>query len=531
MLLGVLQSLGNGEDVEQGAIDAAVAGVFRDFRLFCSLLEIRTKGRDQVPFTFADWYDEQRAFEAERTGRDLVLKPRQVGFSTLELARDFWFCVVNRGVSVLVIVHDGELADQMFLTLRIFAECLQAFGLLPRKRYSTKREIVFADTGSAVRIVEAGETDRSASKKGRSGTIHRLHATEVAFWGAAAETMAAVLSAVPEDGEVVIESTASGAGGMFYDDVVATRAGRTRYKLHFYPWFRHRAYRMELRDGFDPTARDDHERALRDLGCDDEQISWWRSKVDDPKVGVDKALQEYPIDIDTCFRASGRSWIEPAFIDAIARHVREPLRLMPVVWKGQRFSEARIFAEPRQGEEYVVFGDVAEGVAGDGSAATVLHRRTGALVASWWSDTVPPGDFGTVLCVLGWFYNTATATAERNNHGHAALERMQTVMQYPKIFHHDDGRAGWNTTPATRPIMWDDMATAIRSGAVQIPDAATLAECRTIVIDDDGKPRARGKKQRGRDACKDDRFVSLAGAWQMRSVSTWSTSTLRVKGL
>jgi hypothetical protein len=360
-LLEVLRALDAGDDVSQDDVDSAVSAVFADFRLFCSLIEIRTKGREQVPFTYEDWHDEQKQFDRERTGRDIVLKPRQVGFSTLELARDFWFAVVNRGVSTLVIVHDGELADQMFLTLRIFAECLKAFGLLPRTRYSTKREIVFAGTGSAVRIVEAGETDRSASKKGRSGTIHRLHATEVAFWGAAAETMAAVLSAVPDDGEVVIESTANGAGGMFYDDVAATRAGRTSYKLHFYPWFRHRAYRMDVPPGFDPAPRDEHEQRLRDLGCNSEQISWWRSKVDDPKVGLDKALQEYPIDVETCFRASGRTWIEPGYLDALAAQVREPARLMPVAWQAQRFGEARIFSEPVRGSAYVVFGDVAEG--------------------------------------------------------------------------------------------------------------------------------------------------------------------------
>jgi hypothetical protein len=153
------------------------------------------------------------------------------------------------------------------------------------------------------------------------------------------------------------------------------------------------------------------------------------------------------------------------------------------------------------------------------------------MVAAWWSNSISPGDFGAVLCVLGWYYNTATVAPERNNHGHAALERMQTVMRYPKVFHHDDGRAGWNTTPATRPVMWDDAAHAIRSGAIRIPDAATLAECRTIIIDDDGKPRARGKRQRGKDACKDDRFVSLAGAWQLRNTAAWNAGTFNVKGL
>jgi hypothetical protein len=211
--------------------------------------------------------------------------------------------------------------------------------------------------------------------------------------------------------------------------------------------------------------------------------------------------------------------------------VRAPLRLAPLVWKAQRFEPVRTFSEPKSGEQYVVFGDVAEGVAGDGSAATVLNKRTGDQVAAWWSDTISPGDFGAVLCVLGWMFNTALIAPERNNHGHAALERIMTVMRYPKVFHHDDGRPGWNTTTATRPVMWDDMAHAIRSGVVKILDAETLGECRTIIHDEDGKPRARGKRSKAKDSCKDDRFVSLAGAWQLRNVATWSAGTFSVPNL
>lgn len=529
-LLDVLQALGSGVEVDQETVDKAVADVFADFRLFCSLIEIRLKSRDQVPFTFEGWHDEQKDFERFRTGLDLILKARQIGVTTLELARDFWFAVVNRGVNVLVIVHDPELADQLFLNLRIFADCLQALGLLPRKRYSTKRELVFADTGSAIRIVEAGETDRSASKKGRSGTIHRLHATEVAFWGAPAETMAAVLSAVPDDGEVVIESTANGAGGLFYEDVVAAQQGRTRYRLHFYAWFKHRSYRLPVPPGFDPTPRDDHEKTLRAAGVDDEQMTWWRAKVDDPKVGLEKALQEYPIDIETCFRASGEAWLPAAALDAMAPRVRAPKRQMPVVWKGRVFHPANIYADPVPGRAYVLFGDVAEGVARDGSSITVLDKKSGDTVAVWWDDATEPGDFGTVMCVLGWAYNGAKICPERNNHGHACLERIVTVMKYQNVFAHDDGKPGWLTDSRTRPILFDELGLAIREGAVWTPDAATLGECKTIVKDDDGKPRARGKKKKSKDACRDDRFVSWAGAWQLRNTADWSFAAFNIKG-
>ena len=73
---------------EQAQLDALVSKVFGDFRKFCALLTIRLKEGGEAPFRYATWHQEQKQFQIARTGRDIVLKPRQVGFSTLELARD-----------------------------------------------------------------------------------------------------------------------------------------------------------------------------------------------------------------------------------------------------------------------------------------------------------------------------------------------------------------------------------------------------------------------------------------------------------
>lgn len=511
---------------------------FASFPEFCGLLEIRLKSGGTKLFKYDDWHQEQQQFEAERTGRDIILKPRQVGITTLELARDLYYAITHPGTNVLIIAHEEELAEQLFLIVQIFAGCLRKLGKLPRTLYESKREIVFADSKSAVRIVAAGETQRAAEKKARSGTVHRLHATEMAFWGAAAETMGAALQSVPADGEVVEESTANGVGGLFYEDVQAAREKRTGYQLHFFPWWQHQEYRLEPGSEFDPQLRknaegkpDPWESRLRALGCDDAQLCWWRSKVDEPKIGLERALQDFPVNIDTCFRTSGQAWIDSNALDAIADRVCEPLRIAPIVYGGQRFEPARIYKMPVPGRVYVVFGDVAEGVAGDGSSAHVLEKVTGETVATWWSDTTEPGDFGTVLAVLGYMYNSAVIAPERNNHGHATLERLTSIIKYPNLFYHDDGRLGWNTTAASRPVLWDELHHAIAEKAAWTPDAATLSECRTLIRDGDGKPRARGKRKKGKGASRDDRFVSWAGAWQVRSITGWSGAGFHFKGI
>ena len=145
-----------------------LAEVLGDFPTFCSLLEIRTKKDGIINLDYSRWHPEQRQFELERTGLDITVKPRQIGFSTLEMARDLHHAMTRPGENVQVVVHDADIKEQLFLTLRTMADGLHKVGLLPRTRYSTKTELVFRDLDSAVRIVEAGTTTTAAQKKGRS---------------------------------------------------------------------------------------------------------------------------------------------------------------------------------------------------------------------------------------------------------------------------------------------------------------------------------------------------------------------------
>ena len=505
-----------------------LALVMEEFPKFCSLLQIRTKRQGVVSFDFHRWHLEQRNFEQNRSGWDLILKARQVGVTTQELARDLHHAIKHPGHNVLVVVHDRTMKEQLFEALRIMAESLFELGLLPVTRYSTKTELVFRDTGSAVRIIEAGETERAATKKGRSGTVHRLHITEMAFWGSAGDTMAAVLSSVVDDGEVVIESTANGAGGKFYESVKAARQPGSLYKFHFFPWYLHKSYRRPCPPGFDPEPRDVWEEKLRAEGCDDQQISWWRTKVDDPNIGIDKALAEFPIDPETCFRSSGREYYDAKTTDYLASTVRPMLREALLVWKQLQLGVAHIFAEPIAGHSYVIGGDVAEGVGADGHGAVVLDRATGEMCATYWSNNIEPGDFGLALVVLAWIYNQATVAPERNNHGHAAIRAIEREAKYQKLFRTKDRRPGWSTDPATRPPLFDELYAACRTKAYGCPDMRVLAEAKTLIIDKDGRPRARDKGKS--NGCTDDLMIAWGIAHQVRSAPGWSGGAFKFQG-
>lgn len=505
-------------------VEAELPEVVADMRAFAALLSIKLKASGFLAFSYDRWNAEQKRYHRNRTRRDVVLKPRQIGFSTLELVRDVWYALRYEGVQVLIVSHDSSLCEQMFRDVRRmidgFVDVMA--GIIPRPAASSVREVVLHN-GSAIRIVEAGATARVADQRGRSGTIHRLHATEVAFWGAAEATFAALMGAVSPTGEVVAESTPNGAAGTFYEMALAAESDPSNeWTLHFFPWFEHAEYRKATAAGFDPAPLSDEERQLRVSGCDDEQIAWWRAQLADPtRGGLARLKQEFPLDSASCFVMPGGAFLDAETCDWLAAEVRNPIALEPMTVTTptpKTLGTLTVYALPLPGASYVIGADVSEGVEGDESALDVMDRKTGVTVATYASNTISPGDFGLALAWAGRRYNVALVAPERNNHGHTTLRTLSTertsVTPYHRVFVAADGRPGWLTSSATRPPLFDELAGALRDRSTSSPELAFAQQSRTLVRAQNGKPAAANKGTKG--GARDDRWIARAIAWQLR---------------
>jgi hypothetical protein len=95
-----------------------------------------------------------------------------------EFARDLHHAITRPSENVLVVLHDAEIEEQVFLVLRTVADGLHSMA--PRTRYRVKTELMFQDLAWAGRIVEAGYGDSRADES-RLGTIHWLQAAEMPF--------------------------------------------------------------------------------------------------------------------------------------------------------------------------------------------------------------------------------------------------------------------------------------------------------------------------------------------------------------
>lgn len=464
-----------------------------DFEIFCrSLVTIapKEKARDPRP-TRLNWNPPQRRYCLSRTSRDVILKARQQGFSTVELARDVWK-FLQRGERVLVICQTDK--DNTYLRMftdgvnRMFAG-LQRAGIKLDFGVNALGSWSLPDRDSFLRITEAGASEAAAVKKGRGGTYSRLHSTECGFYEFPEAALNASLEGVPNlpNTEIVFESTANGSGTWFHQFWLAALNGESGYAPHFFPWYEHPDYQTRLDPGEVIEPRNAREQELVDKhDISLAQLKWWRAKVQ--LKGIMLVDQEYPGDPIRAFLASGRTFFDKEATDRHIALIREPIAK-------ERGGNLYVWKRPERGTKYVIVADPSEGAGGDPGAAVIRERETGAYCGTLHGQ-FPTWEFGRLLSEVGLEYNTALVVVERNNHGAAVLQSLERGDRengrdpYPNIYVHTDEKLGWNNTETTRAVALEALEKAHRDGSWSSPDARTISEIKSFTINKRGKAQA-----------------------------------------
>ena len=447
------------------------------------LLRVRTREGQAAPLRANAV---QRIFESRRGERNIVLKARQMGFTTWAAARFFLKTVTQPGTLTLEVAHTQEAAEEIFRIVHRFVECLPEelrTGPLRTSRANV-RQIVFPAMDSQYRVVSAGE--RNA---GRGLTVQNLHCSELARWpGDPAETLAGLRASLTPGGELILESTPEGVGGCFHEEWL--KAAETGTVRHFFPWWMEPHYRAEA---VDESSLTEEERALRlRHGLDLEQIGF-RRQVRANFRGL--ARQEYAEDEESCFRASGDSVFELTAIE-------ERMVTAQASVEQRRNGELEIWLPPLKSKEYVVAVDPAGGESdGDYSATQVLEMETGLQCAEF-AGHVGGLELARLVTALAAEYNHAWLVVERNNHGSGVLALAETVCGYRRIYR-QAGQPGWLTTSISRPAMLGRLDAALVEGPERFQSRRLLGECRSFV-------RLSGGATGARAGTHDDRVMAMA---------------------
>jgi len=453
--------------------------------------------------------------------RLIVLKARQEGVSTLTEALIFEDASRRPNRNSMIVAHDTDGSDHIFGMSQLMYNSLPE-SERPATRYSNRKELDFAaPLNSKIQVDVAGSTGNSAV--GRSFTIQNFHASEVAFWADAKTVMMGAKQAIPDhaDTMVILESTANGVGGYFYEEYFRAKEGKSDFIAIFLPWFEMPEYSrpLEMSETAFIAMLDDEEKALQQrFNLSLEQLNWRRWAIENKCDGdIDTFKQEYPSSDIEAFIVSGRPVFNAKKLNTLLNYCKEPI--LTGYLNADGFEEnpkgfVNVWKEPKKDYRYVIGADVAEGLAnGDFSCASVYDMKTLEQVCEWHGH-IDPDLFADELIKLGNYYNEAWIAVEVNNHGLATINKLK--MNYTNIYQRKTfdkisdtwiPKPGWETNLKTKPLMEDDFTRALREDLIILNSKELVHECMTYVKNDKGKTGAQ-------EGCYDDRVIAAMIAFQ-----------------
>lgn len=516
-----------------------------------NFLKIRDKKSELIPFHLnsAQKIVMELIRKCEEEGklkRFLVLKARQMGLSTLFEGLIFHDTSNNNFKNSLIVAHEEPASQNLFNMSKLFYEELPSV-IRPMKKYSNGKVLSFENPSnddvekaknpglrSKITIATAG-----AGEVGRSATYHNIHASEVAFFPNARTTMLGLLQAVPDEMNtlVVLESTANGVGGYFYEMWQNATKGNNEFIPVFLPWFidetytrpfRSEAEKQQFKDEIMLVTQDNdgnevrsYERELMEKHNLTLQQMNWRKYTIENKCEGDELLfmQEYPATAEESFISSGRPVFPMSSLKKYQTITKDPLRTGylredetgNVNFIDDDYGYISIWREPVSGKTYSIGADVAEGLAhGDYSCAMVGDDDTFDVVAQWHGH-IDPDLFGMELIKLGKYFNNAYIGCERNNHGLTTLTTLKKeeywniffTKSYDKISDKQTQKIGWETNSRTKPFMIDKLREFIREFYLGVFSDLAISEMFSYIIEDNGSTNAQ-------EGSHDDAVVALA---------------------
>lgn len=489
--------------------------------------------------------------------RVIILKARQMGFSTLTESIIFKETATKMNIRSGIIAHTEESTSNLFNMSKLMYENLPQ-SLKPCKKASNAKEIIFdKENGkglkSKIKCMTAG-----GNGIGRSDTFNNLHLSELAFWeGDKKSTLTGVFQAVPnnENTMIIIESTANGYEYFkeLWDKAVAKE---NDYIPLFVGWNELKEYKMKY-TGFRLT---EEELQLKELyKLTNEQLEWRRWCIKNNCGGdIKQFKQEYPINPEEAFISTGDCIFDKEIIINRLQKIPNPIRtgyflydyddtlpargekniygelyqknkISNIRWQEDKNGYIKIFKIPKQliDTKFAIGGDTS-GEGSDYFTGHVVDAKTGEQVAKL-RHKLDADLYTRQMYCLGLFYKNALIGIESNFDSFPIREltRLGYDNQYirEKIDEYTgrkEKKFGFRTTTTTRPTILSNLVMLVREEAEKINDQNTLKEMLTFVKNEKGKAEAL-------QGAHDDDVMGLAIAEEIRGQVIFNKKIIEVK--
>ncbi|MEB2264157.1 terminase family protein [Priestia megaterium] len=510
--------------------------ILGDFRLFSkNFIEIIDNENNSIPFILNA---EQEQFLNDKQKFNIILKGRQIGFTTFSLAYMLYLACTKPNTSYIIVTHHNNVTKSLFTKLKKMYRSLphKDFvdeGIFPGIEINNRDELSL-DNGSRIVVATAQGEDSF-----RGNTFQLIHFSEMAFYPESkqAEIIGAAIPALAKnpDSAIIIESTANGLNEYQKMFTKAFRNKESVWKAHFYSWLAE-AYHKQFKHQFDEAeawykshnggrrlSKNDLE--LEELylheqqGASFKQLMFRRHYIE--LNSLDKFKQEFPSNPEEAFLTTHQSIFDMGKILERIQHALPPMstkeakQQIPLKLQKHLNKNLFIFKLPKEKVRNYAGIDVAAGVKADNSTC-VIFDSDGQQMCSWYSNDIPTYEFAELMNELCRFYNYAFTCVERNSYGLPVLEKMRKDHGYMNLYRqrlfNEQGKQrsqfGFQTTNVSKPVAIEDFKEQFELGFINL-ECITLLEEMKIYEDNGGKM---GNKKG--DGLHDDLVIATAMAIQ-----------------
>lgn len=483
------------------------------------LYKIRNKQGEMVTFKMNR---AQLHFHQNKHNRNIILKSRQLGFSTYEAIDSIDDVLFVQGTDALMRSYDEVSQKDLFDTKISFA--WNNFPEDLKELYTLE-----ADRANKLKFNWGNGTTSSITVRlhGRGGTYTRLHLSEFAkicknSASDADEVITGDIPAIPiEGGRIDIESTAEGDFGDFHDMFwEAWNRGAPEYPVQYKAFFYNWQWDDAELDKIEPLDPKNLPKEFQDyqkkFNLTAREITYYYFRWLSVNKSWARLKQQYPTTPEEAFEASGDKFFDSEALEAMK--LRSPL---------EEIGHWRYYANYKPGHRYAAAADASDGIGKDNSAIVIMdfdakdedgHIKP-EVVAIYANDKIAPDLFAHEIKSGCTRYGNCLVAPERNYPGNTTIAILKgvyyNIYKEIKVDRFDDvetEKLGWHTNAATKPRMMMELSTAINEKLFNIPDIDLLRECKTYLREDIINTKDENKKHW-------DRLIPLAIVWQMQKLA------------
>lgn len=438
-------------------------------------VKIRHPTRGLIPFKTFEYQDRTLSFFHKKRF-NVILKPRQMGFTEITSAFIVWLILFHPDSSVLCLSTKSETAKNVIRRVRVALKNIPKWLLISDISTDNKTSIELLN-GSSVKSVA------KSADAGRSEALTLLVIDEAAHIEGFDEIWTGIKPTVSAGGRIIMLSTPNGVGNVFHKVYEEATQAKNDFNAIRVEWYEHPEH-------------------ISDLSIDQKTkkktSSWFRKET--KGFSQRQIAQEYECE----FLASGDTFFTVEIMDLVKGNIHESSTLE----KG-----LQIYKTPTSGTQYIMGVDCATGRGADDGAAHVFEVQSMEQVAEL-NQKMMPNDFAAAICKLGLDYNGALIVIENNSVGLAVIEHMK-LLSYPNLFYSkrgakagdrlgDPGNAsegsmtdeyihGITTLGTNRPFMLSKLEELVRLKAVTFKSMRFLNEMETFIWNN-GRPEASSGK-------------------------------------